>query len=273
MPEPDTPPAEGPRKIASKVKRKYNESAPGEEPHSAVTARVVRSLANRPLRAPKEDTAEVTALKKTLQDAASEVEVGAAMAKKQIAALQTQWKTTREELEAQKLARSADAARMATMFSDLEGQLDFVTTRAASESVTLSKERNLWRGLASAAGVIAVALVCVMLWWITSISSAPLSSGRQSPPGPSTPAATASVLPLDAAAELSHALDNLDYALATVPGITAEAALRKVSTPGKGCMVVWVDDQPSLVFGGEPVRPNTLAKTLSGCADAVTRLH
>jgi hypothetical protein len=270
MPEIDIHPAAGPRKIASKVRRKYNESAPGEDADGTYSTHLGKSLANRPLRAPKEDTAEITALKKNLQDAASEVEVGAAMAKKQIATLQSQWKTTREELEVQKLARSADAARMASMFSDLEGQLDFVTTRAATESGALSKERNLWRGLASSAGVITLALVCVMLWWLASLSSAPVSNGRQS--GPSVLPAPANELPLDAAAELANALNSLDYALATVPGTTAEAALRKVSAPGKGCMIIWVDDHPSVVFGRAPLRPNSIANTLSDCVDAVSRL-
>jgi hypothetical protein len=80
-------------------------------------------------------------------------------------------------------------------------------------------------------------------------------------------------LPADPGAALTTAIDHLGAALDGAAEGSPEEILRKVSTPGQDCRMVWANDSPSLVFGRYPIRANSLAHTLEACAQAVTRMH
>lgn len=100
------------------------------------------------------------------------------------------------------------------------------------------------------------------------------------PPRPAAvsggPAVTAaepvSGLPNDPGAALTTALDDLDSAVQGVPQHSPEEILRMVSRPGRDCRLIWKGHFPSIVFGTTPIRPNSLAENLEGCAQAVKQM-
>jgi hypothetical protein len=203
--------------------------------------------------------------------------------KKQVAELEllrSQWKITQKEQDLQKRARTGEAEQMAARVATLEEELADVATNAGAVRGTLSKQRNVWRAVAAATGVIALAFLCLVSW---QLAHWPAESATQNParPEPRTAATIVgqkkpppgSELPRDPHAALSTAIDRLNDALATVPGRSAEEALRQVSGAGQGCMVVWNSDLPSVLYGRDTQRQNALANTLADCASAVSRLH
>lgn len=80
-------------------------------------------------------------------------------------------------------------------------------------------------------------------------------------------------LPEDPDQALTTALDDLNTALEGIPGRSPEEILHGLSVPGQGCMIAWTNHLPSLLYGKEPIGPNSLAYTVEGCAKAVSRLH
>jgi hypothetical protein len=139
---------------------------------------------------------------------------------------------------------------------------------------TVRKPLNPWPVVASLGGTIAMAVLCVM-FWPTARDSNPAASAA--------PAARAAAelstsqrrdeLPADPDAALTTALDDLGAALDAAAEGSQEEILRKVSTPGQDCRMVWAKDSPSLVFGRYPIRANSLAHTLEACAQAILRMH
>ena len=79
-------------------------------------------------------------------------------------------------------------------------------------------------------------------------------------------------LPDDAGGALTAALDDLDSAVEGFPQQSPEQILRMVSGPGRDCRLLWKGHYPSIVFGMAPIRPNSLAANLEGCARAVKQL-
>jgi hypothetical protein len=114
-----------------------------------------------------------------------------------------------------------------------------------------------------------VTLLCALRWQN--------ARGAKENPAPSAVAisdpAPAIELPAEPDAALTMALAHLDTALNGVYGRSPEEVLRKVSTRGRDCTMVWADHSPSLVFGADPIRPNSLAQILEACAEAVSREH
>lgn len=146
------------------------------------------------------------------------------------------------------------------------GTSDRRRTPTVAVHETRSKKRSLWLWLVAAAGMLALGL-CIVCW--------PLA---QNPPPPPISLAPVEKLPgrempRDPDDALTVALDRLDSALSAAPGSNPQAALRKASTAHKGCMIIWTNGLPSLLFGQEPVRPNSLARILEDCAEAVSSTH
>jgi hypothetical protein len=208
---------------------------------------------------------------------------GNASLKKQVAEheiLQSQWSITQKEQEVQKRARTVEVEQMAARVANLEEELADVATQAGTVHGTLSRQRNAWRGVAAATGMIALAFVCLIAWQLTNrpkerVSPSPIRPVPQTvaaviQPGASPPG---NELPRDPHAALSTAIDRLNSALAAVPGRSPEEALRKVSGNGKGCAVVWNSDLPSVLYGRDTQRQNALANTLADCATAVSQIH
>jgi hypothetical protein len=158
-----------------------------------------------------------------------------------------------------------------------------------------TRPRNPWLIAASVIGMIAVSLLCVLLWPLVrkAAENAPRDSPAASNPSSAIESETRAgteprrqsviavvgspsrlhiELPVDPAAALTMAIDHLSTALEGVPGRSSDEILRQLSKTRPGCRMVWTDDVPSLVFGGDP-RPNSLAYTLEDCAEAVSRLH
>jgi hypothetical protein len=144
----------------------------------------------------------------------------------------------------------------------------------------IRKEPNPWRVVASVTGMIAVALLCALLW-----PAARNAMEDTTPAAAAIPNPSASVkpetrggkerveLPADAGVALTMALDHLDAALVRASGKSPQELLHKISLPGQNCPMVWANDSPSLVFGGAPIRPNSLAHILEDCAEAVSRVQ
>jgi len=205
----------------------------------------------------------------------TEVTAGTTPLLKRIAeyeALQSHWKNTEQKLEGQNQALTTDAARMTARVSQLEEELDAAASQAGTFREVLSKERSRWRA-AAVAGLIALVFLCALAWRT-------LHAPVKAPPADSPVARQGELkprneLPLDPHDALATAIDRLDDALAAARGIgiSTDEALRRVSANGKGCLMVWRDDLPSVLFGREPVRRNSLANTLADCAQAVSRLH
>lgn len=93
------------------------------------------------------------------------------------------------------------------------------------------------------------------------------------PAAASSPALPRTELPNDPNAALTTALNDLNTALEGFPRGSPEQILRKVSKRRQDCLLVWTNNLPSLVFGTEPLGPNSLAYTLEDCAEAVSRMH
>jgi hypothetical protein len=210
--------------------------------------------------------------------------------------LQSQWKIAQEELAAQKHARVSESTRMADRVSSLECELDAASTNAASAIATLSNQRNRWRAVAAGAGVLALGFLFLVFWPMLWFIAGHAPSKMEAASRPSTAAIGAKApgrgenavalnavprnggsprieLPSDPPAALTTALDRLNGALETVPGHSPEDVLRKISRKGQGCLMIWTSNVPSLVFGHEPRRSNSLAWALEDCAEAVSRLH
>lgn len=197
----------------------------------------------------------------------------------QIETLQSKWKSAQQELEEQKRYRAAETARMAERLSSLEEELEAAAERTVAIRGILSKERNRWRSLAVAAGAAALIFLCASLFFLSDSSATPqttetarvpLATQTASGSAPEPALKRSNALPRDPHAALTAAMDRLDAALSGVPGNPVET-LWKVSHAGKGCMLLWSNNAPSVLFGREPLRPNSLAYTLSDCAEAVSR--
>jgi hypothetical protein len=187
-------------------------------------------------------------------------------------ALQSVWKSTEQKLEVRNQELTGDASRMTARLSLLEEELDAASRQTGTFREVLSKERSRWR-VAAAAGVIALIFLCALSWRAT---HAPVKPPPADPPvAGQVESQPRNELPLDPHGALATAIDRLDDALGAARGIGigTDEALRRVSANGKGCRMVWRDDLPSVLFGGGPVRRNSLANTLADCAQAVSRLH
>jgi hypothetical protein len=149
---------------------------------------------------------------------------GNASLKKQVAEheiLQSQWSITQKEQEVQKRARTVEVEQMAARVANLEEELADVATQAGTVHGTLSRQRNAWRGVAAATGMIALAFVCLIAWQLTNrpkerVSPSPIRPVPQTvaaviQPGASPPG---NELPRDPHAALSTAIDRLNSALA-----------------------------------------------------------
>jgi len=100
----------------------------------------------------------------------------------------------------------------------------------------------------------------------------PPTSPAVIPPPPETKSEESRALPDDPGTALTTAIDDLDHALFDFPGKTPEQLLKSVSRPGQDCTLVWSGHYPSLVFGRQPISPNSLTGILEGCARAVKHL-
>lgn len=248
-------------------------SAPKRRAHIAGSSTTARSALTR-----WRDVAVVEAVDDAVDEAAPETvadpapqENADARSAARIAALQAQCRSAIQEAEDSKRLRATDAARMAERLSSLQEELAAVRTGAEFTRATLSKDRNRWRAVAFASGASAASVI--------SIGALALLSG----PAPSAaPAAMASPtpaiyqgsreLPRDPPAAFTSALDRLDSALDSVGDENPRDALWKVSRPGKECLMIWNQNSPAVLFGRKPIGANSLAGTLSDCADAVSRL-
>jgi len=137
------------------------------------------------------------------------------------------------------------------------------------------KHERRWKLLKFAAQCLLV-LTCIIIGMVTqqSLDHAivlPLVSPAVQPPPPETKPLK-DALPDDPGAALTTALDDLDHALFDFPGKTPEQLLKSVSRPGEDCALAWSGHYPSLVFGKQPIRNNSLSATLEGCARAVESL-
>jgi hypothetical protein len=80
-----------------------------------------------------------------------------------------------------------------------------------------------------------------------------------------------SELPADPRAALTAGMDRLNAAVAAKHAPSQEDLLTTASRSGHGCALAFTNHLPSVVFGGGPVRENSLARTLSSCAEAVSK--
>jgi hypothetical protein len=136
------------------------------------------------------------------------------------------------------------------------------------------KALNPWLLLASLAGTIGIAVLCVIFWPTARNSHSPASAAlAMRASAELSTSQQRDELPDDPGAALTTAIDHLGAALDEVAEGSPEEILRKVSTPGRDCGMVWANDSPSLVFGRYPIRGNSIAHTLEACAQAVSRMH
>ena len=114
-------------------------------------------------------------------------------------------------------------------------------------------------------------LICIMTGIVTPnrVGEAIVAPSH---PAAAPPATREIKLPDDAGAAFRTAIDDLDGAVADIPEQSPEQILRTVSGPGHDCLLLWNGDYPSVIFGRAPVRPNSLAANLEGCAQAIKQL-
>jgi hypothetical protein len=249
--------------------------SPGEEPSSpaespAARARPPATLANRPAIgrmvgtpgvAARRNAAEREMLRSRLKRAQSQVEV----------------------VRQRRRRGDAGAVPVAAVASDPSVSTQY----GLSLGGDVRKKRNPWLVVASFAGMIGVTVFCVLLWPMARRAMAnppPVSVAvsnprasfelrRREPVAREPEARAGEDLPADPGAALTMGLAHLSTALERAGGGSPEEVLRKASKPGKKCMVVWTNDSVSLVFGGNALRPNSLAHELEDCAEAVSEEH
>ncbi len=153
-------------------------------------------------------------------------------------------------------------------FSDYRTSGDF-----RSEADENQPEGNHRRRARTIAGSALLILICVPIWssvqrhWAgraRETSELTIEVSKELKP--------ARELPPDGDSAMAAALEHLNAALEQIPGQSPEQILKLVSKPDRDCMLAWTNDLPSVVFGKEPILPNSLANTLEACADAVTQL-
>jgi hypothetical protein len=124
------------------------------------------------------------------------------------------------------------------------------------------------------AGTIGMAVLCVMFRPTARDSNRPASAAPETRARKElSTLQQRNELPADPGAALTTAMDDLGAAIHAAPEGSTEEILRKVSTPGRDCRLVWANDSPSLVFGRYPIRANSLAHTLEACAQAILRMR
>lgn len=137
---------------------------------------------------------------------------------------------------------------------------------------TVRKALNPWAVAACVLGMTAMAVLSVMFWPTARDAKGQESALKSGAAGVSA-SQQPNELPAEPSAALTTALDHLSTAIDGAAEGSPEEILRKASTPGQDCTMVWVNNSPSLVFGRYPIRENSLAHTLEACAQAVLRLH
>lgn len=155
------------------------------------------------------------------------------------------------------------------------------TEGASSDRVVAgvpAKPRRPWRTAAVVAGSLVLAALASFFWPLAREAlenrNSPVSVSSAPQPARAGGAAHPRIeLPADPDAALTTALDHLNTALEEMPGRSPEQILRTVSSRKQDCMLAWTSNLPSLIFGGEPLRPNSLAYTLENCAESVSRMH
>ena len=174
--------------------------------------------------------------------------------------------------------RSSDAASLPVNLSRADEEKDDQRELAIEDE--LPKRPNSRHGIATAGGI-ALAFVCGMCLpaprtvreTATPDSLAPIQTVTR-PAVPPTPVPRRIELPADPEAALTTALDHLNAELEALPaGLSPGQILRQVSADVHGCMLTWTNDIPSVVYGREPLGPNSLAYILEDCAEAVSRMR
>jgi hypothetical protein len=306
MSEMDSTPLEGREVLRRRGGRTYNDSSSGETADSVVLTRSGTGLetgGGSRLPDRRQDKGEKSTRPESLherirnQKVAREAALKASILQTQVLSTQVQLKNAQKALDAQKAAGIQDAARMAVRVSLLEEELAVVAMHAITDRGILSKERNQWRG--AAYGVTALSILC-LVWWRVTLPPAPniadagglvSQSASESQAGSRSGfqkdlAALRSAwrknnpLPAEPHAALATGLNRLNDALAVVPGPRQYEALRKVSANGQACAMVWTDNLPSLLFGGNgqtgvraAVQQSELANTLADCAAALSLMY
>jgi len=253
----------------------------------------VRSGMEHRVQAPRPAVEEIALLKEQLEEykqvavdaraTVTEFETRIASAQPQIESLRSQCKNTQQELEVQKQARTGDSARLSARLTSLEGELIAVSSEADAVRGTLARERSVWRAVAVTMALIAMSILCVVAWRVISITpqadaAAPRPATVAAPPEPVKQ--NESIPSRGSHSSLTAALDHLDTALATAsqnkPAENSPnnpmATLRKVSSMGQGCTLLWTNNLPSILYGGTSGDGASLASILNNCADAVSRL-
>jgi hypothetical protein len=170
------------------------------------------------------------------------------------------------ELEALR-AESTNAARR---IARLEELLALAEDRNTAKSATPSPIKPAWAGILIACVIAPIVLVAT-LSLARSVRNPVAQSGTPVPASRSIQTqTTASERPRSA---VLKSLEDLDDALAEFPPDASQAILRRASITERGCMLVWVGGLPSVVFGSQPIRPDSIATTLEKCAQAVGSLH
>jgi hypothetical protein len=141
--------------------------------------------------------------------------------------------------------------------------------RAGLPEEEVRKQRNRWRS----AAIAGIALALTLVLSLPGLRIKPETTTWRPRPPPAPVVSRQIELPVDPDAALITALDHLNAALEGFPARSPEQILRQVSGNGQNCMLVWTNDVPSLVYGREPLGPNSLAYTLEDCAEAVSRMH
>ena len=185
----------------------------------------------------------------------------------EIETIRSQWKTSLQELENEKQARAADAARLAARVEALEWQLSVVAKQAGVAGAGASKKRTLWP-----LWVAFTAASCIVIGLMV-VGNLPVPQRITVEPVPAARKALKfGELPDDPYAALNTGIDQLNTAVASVGDRSPEESLRLASRPGHSCRLVWTDRLPSVVFGMEPIRQNSLAHTLADCAREVSKV-
>jgi hypothetical protein len=205
----------------------------------------------------------------------------------ELAALKAVAYRAQVDLQREQQARRMEATKAAAKISQLEGQLHVDNQPPAARQPGW-RAKAVWLrvcGALMALAFISVAAVFGHSWGqkelaITAPGNREALLSQQSAgspasrlPRPPMELHPGSDLSRGSQEEFTQALDRLDYALAAFPGRKAEDVLREVRKHKNTCALTWNKGRPSLLFGGGRITPDTLALTISNCADAVEKLQ
>ncbi len=193
------------------------------------------------------------------------------------ALMRAQWERAQKDLERAQVSHDREAEQTEAKLTQLREALKIAQEAGASESQELKRRAQI-RILSGVAATVVVGVVifAVIQYLHRGLSSTPESHAAVERAVEAAPAGV--IGQAGAQSEFTQGISRLGRAFSRFPGVDPETIMRAVnkkaaSSGSSVCAFAWNDGQPALQFGDQRGGNNSLAATLSRCADAVEKFR